>query len=46
MTNNNEIFLLKKAEDEFLNGDYKSALQTYGRVLEKNPKLYEAKVGI
>ncbi len=46
MTNNNEIFLLKKAEDEFLNGDYKSALQTYGRVLEKNPKLDEAKVGI
>lgn len=46
MTNNNEIFLLKKAEDEFLSGDYKSALQTYGRVLEKNPKLDEAKVGI
>jgi tetratricopeptide (TPR) repeat protein len=46
MTNNNEIFLLKKAEAEFLNGDYKSALQTYGRVLEKNPKLDEAKVGI
>ena len=46
MANNNEIFLLKKAEDEFLNGDYKSALQTYGRVLEKNPKLDEAKVGI
>jgi tetratricopeptide (TPR) repeat protein len=46
MTNNNETFLLKKAEDEFLNGDYKSALQTYGRVLEKNPKLDEAKVGI
>jgi tetratricopeptide (TPR) repeat protein len=46
MANNNETFLLKKAEDEFLNGDYKSALQTYGRVLEKNPKLDEAKVGI
>jgi tetratricopeptide (TPR) repeat protein len=46
MTNNNEMFLLKKAEDEFLSGDYKSALQTYGRVLEKNPKLDEAKVGI
>ncbi|MBN2767496.1 MAG: hypothetical protein JXQ68_00175 [Campylobacterales bacterium] len=46
MTNNNELFLLKKAEDEFLSGDYKSALQTYGRVLEKNPKLDEAKVGI
>ena len=38
MTNNNELFLLKKAENEFLSGDYKSALQTYGRALEEKSK--------
>jgi tetratricopeptide (TPR) repeat protein len=38
--------LLQRAEKEFLQGDYRMALQTYGLLLKDYPTLEEAKVGV
>ena len=38
--------LLQRAEKEFLEGDYRMALQTYGLLLKDYPTLEEAKVGV
>lgn len=38
--------LLQRAEEEFLSGDFKMALQTYGMLLKEYPTLDEAKVGV
>ncbi len=38
--------LLKRAEEEFMQGDFRMALQTYGLVLKDYPGLDEAKVGV
>ena len=38
--------LLKRAEGEFLKGDYHHALQSYGLILKDYPALDEAKIGV
>jgi len=38
--------LLKLAESQFLNKEYKNALQSYGQILKDNPKMDEAKIGV
>jgi len=38
--------LLQRAEEEFLQGDFRMALQTYGLLLKDYPGLDEAKVGV
>ena len=38
--------LLKRAEHEFLNGDYVNALRSYGLILKDYPSLDEARVGV
>lgn len=38
--------LLKRAEGEFLNGDFENALRSYGLILKDYPTLDEAKVGV
>ncbi|HIP18877.1 MAG TPA: hypothetical protein EYG78_06025 [Sulfurovum sp.] len=38
--------LLKRAEGEFLNGDYHNALRSYGLILKDHPTLDEAKIGV
>ncbi len=38
--------LLQRAEEEFLQGDFKMALQTYGLLLKDYPAMDEAKVGV
>ena len=38
--------LLKRAESEFLNGDYHNALRSYGLILKDHPTLDEAKIGV
>ncbi|QOR62073.1 hypothetical protein ACM66Z_00885 [Sulfurovum sp. ST-21] len=38
--------LLQRAEKEFLEGDYRMALQTYGLLLKDYPTMEEAKVGV
>jgi len=38
--------LLQRAEEEFLQGDFKMALQTYGLLLKDYPTMDEAKVGV
>lgn len=42
----NEDVLLKRAENEFLEGDFKKALRSYGLILRDNPALDEARVGV
>ena len=42
----NPDLLLERAEKEFLEGDYRMALQTYGLLLKDYPTLEEAKVGV
>ena len=37
--------LLKRAEHEFLQGDYDKALRSYGLILKDYPTLDEAKIG-
>lgn len=46
MSKINPELLLQRAEQEFLNGDYRLALQTYGLLLKDFPSLEEAKVGV
>ena len=38
--------LLKRAEHEFLQGDYDKALRSYGLILKDYPTLDEAKIGV
>jgi len=38
--------LLERAEGEFLNGDYRNALRSYGLILKDHPSLDEAKIGV
>ena len=38
--------LLQRAEGEFLKGDYKNALRSYGLLLKDYPALDEAKIGV
>jgi len=38
--------LLQRAEEEFLQGDFQMALQTYGLLLKDYPGMDEAKVGV
>jgi len=38
--------LLKRAEDEFLQGNYAKALRSYGLILRDYPTLDEAKIGV
>jgi len=38
--------LLERAENEFLQGNFKNALRSYGLILKDHPSLDEAKVGV
>ncbi len=38
--------LLKRAEEQFVNGEYHQSLQSYGLILKDHPELGEAKVGV
>ena len=38
--------LLQRAEGEFLKGDYRNALRSYGLILKDYPTLDEAKIGV
>jgi len=42
----NKHNLLKRAEEQFVNGDYRQSLQSYGLLLKDHPDLGEAKVGV
>jgi len=42
----NQDLLLKRAEHEFLQGDYANALRSYGLILKDYPTLDEAKIGV
>jgi tetratricopeptide (TPR) repeat protein len=46
MSKVNPSLLLQRAEKEFLQGDYRTALQIYGLLLKDYPALEEAKVGV
>ncbi|HFU77256.1 MAG TPA: hypothetical protein ENK68_01980, partial [Epsilonproteobacteria bacterium] len=41
-----EELLLQRAENEFLQGNFKKALRSYGLILKDHPTLDEAKVGV
>jgi len=42
----NQELLLRRAEAEFLKGDYNKALRSYGLILKDYPTLDEAKIGV
>jgi tetratricopeptide (TPR) repeat protein len=42
----NKNNLLKRAEAQFVNGDYQQSMQSYGLLLKDYPDLGEAKVGV
>jgi len=42
----NQALLLRRAEAEFLKGDYANALRSYGLILKDYPTLDEAKIGV
>ncbi|MEA2047977.1 MAG: hypothetical protein U9O64_05955 [Campylobacterota bacterium] len=46
MSKISQNLLLKRAENEFLKGDYVNALRSYGLILKDYPALDEAKVGV
>lgn len=46
MSKLNQDVLLQRAENEFLEGDFKKALRSYGLILRDNPALDEARVGV
>ena len=46
MVKKNKNNLLKRAEEQFVNGDYRESMQSYGLLLKDNPDLGEAKVGV
>jgi len=45
MSKINQEVLLQRAESEFLQGNFKKALRSYGLILKDHPTLDEAKVG-
>ena len=46
MSKINQNLLLQRAEGEFLKGDYRNALRSYGLILKDYPALDEAKIGV
>ena len=46
MSKISQDLLLKRAETEFLQGDYAKALRSYGLILRDYPTLDEAKIGV
>ena len=46
MSKISQNLLLKRAEGEFLKGDYQNALISYGLILKDYPALDEAKIGV
>ena len=46
MNKMNQDVLLQRAESEFLQGNFKKALRSYGLILRDHPTLDEAKVGV
>ncbi|UPT77425.1 hypothetical protein MN086_10275 [Sulfurovum sp. XGS-02] len=46
MSKISQDLLLKRAESEFLQGDYDKALRSYGLILRDYPTLDEAKIGV
>jgi len=46
MSKISQNLLLQRAEREFLNGNYASALRSYGLILKDYPSLDEAKIGV
>ncbi len=42
----NQNLLLQRAEGEFLDGNYRNSLRTYGLLLKDYPTLDEAKIGV
>ena len=42
----NKNSLLKRAEEQFVSGDYRQSLQSYGLLLKDHPDLAEARVGV
>jgi len=46
MSRVSQDLLLQRAEGEFLKGDYRKALRSYGLILKDYPTLDEAKIGV
>jgi len=46
MSKKSQDLLLQRAEGEFLQGDYRNALRSYGLILKDYPLLDDAKVGV
>jgi tetratricopeptide (TPR) repeat protein len=46
MSKINQDVLLQRAETEFLQGNFKKALRSYGLILKDHPTLDEAKIGV
>ncbi|RLA74267.1 MAG: hypothetical protein DRG30_05475 [Epsilonproteobacteria bacterium] len=46
MIKTNKNSLLKRAEEQFVNGEYHRSLRSYGLILKDHPELGEAKVGV
>ena len=46
MSKISQNLLLQRAEGEFLKGDYRNALRSYGLILKDYPTLDEAKIGV
>ncbi|WP_296824093.1 hypothetical protein [Sulfurovum sp.] len=46
MSKISQDLLLQRAESEFLKGDYRNALRSYGLILKDYPLLDEAKIGV
>jgi len=46
MSKISQDLLLQRAESEFLKGDYRNALRSYGLILKDYPSLDEAKIGV
>jgi len=46
MSRISQSLLLQRAEGEFLKGDFKNSLRTYGLILRDYPTLDEAKIGV
>ncbi len=46
MIKTNKNNLLKRAEEQFVNGEYHRSLRSYGLILKDHPELGEAKVGV
>ena len=46
MSKISQDLLLERAEGEFLKGDFRNALRSYGLILKDHPTLDEAKIGV